>query len=62
MKNEKKLLQLLQFRQYFPLGGTQAITANIRVIAANDSSPGKAGGFGNVSRSKRQVRNRFAAP
>jgi len=37
-------------------------SASRRDALASDSSPGQAGGFGNVSRSKRLERNRFAAP
>ena len=35
---QAKLLQLLQSREYFPLGGTQAISADIRVIAATNAN------------------------
>lgn len=33
---QSKLLQLLQSRQYFPLGATTAVQANVRVIAATN--------------------------
>ena len=35
--SQAKLLQLLQSREYFPLGGTESIQANIRVIAATNA-------------------------
>jgi Nif-specific regulatory protein len=34
---QPKLLQLLQSRTYFPLGGTKAITADVRIIAATNA-------------------------
>jgi Nif-specific regulatory protein len=34
LQAQGKLLQLLQSKQYFPLGGTQLIEANVRIIAA----------------------------
>lgn len=34
---QAKLLQLLQSREYYPLGATRAQTANVRVIAATNS-------------------------
>jgi len=34
---QPKLLQLLQSRTYFPLGGTKPITADVRVIAATNA-------------------------
>ncbi len=33
---QAKLLQLLQSRQYFPLGGSKPVVANVRVIAATN--------------------------
>ncbi len=37
--SQGKLLQLLQARQYYPLGSTALATANIRIIAATNSNP-----------------------
>jgi Nif-specific regulatory protein len=34
---QPKLLQLLQSRSYFPLGGTKPITADVRIIAATNA-------------------------
>jgi Nif-specific regulatory protein len=34
---QPKLLQLLQSRTYFPLGGTKAVTADVRIIAATNT-------------------------
>jgi Nif-specific regulatory protein len=34
---QPKLLQLLQSRAYFPLGGTKPITADVRIIAATNA-------------------------
>ena len=36
--SQAKLLQLLQSRQYYPLGGTQAMRANVRIISATNSN------------------------
>lgn len=41
LKVQAKLLQLLQSKQYFPLGGTQPLQADIRIIAATNADLGQ---------------------
>jgi Nif-specific regulatory protein len=40
--SQAKLLQLLQSRQYYPLGGTKPVQADIRLMAATNSDIGRA--------------------
>jgi Nif-specific regulatory protein len=45
---QAKVLHLLQSRQYFPLGGTKPVTANVRIIAGTNADVESAVGEGRL--------------
>ena len=49
-ETQSKLLRVIQEREFMPLGSTEVVKVDVRIIAATNCGPSQAGGRRQVSR------------